>query len=591
MLRRKRGRIALEHREDGHLLVEQPRVGGRDVRAGVRPEDDEPLRLEPPDRLAHGQRRDAELRGQRVDDDPVAGPVGAAQDALADGAVDPLLLRHALFGLLGHGVASIRLPTGEASASGGLRVVEPHGPPGLCASEWSAAPPSSAGASAQRRLTSSQQRGVHVRGRGQLRRRCRRPWRAARARTRSRRRPVSTWSLDTTSVLKLLPVEAFMTSIIVAGVEAVLLADRERLRDERVRRRRRRSCSAPSSRDPEPSGPVRKSRSPSTSSTGCACAIASSSSPPIISVSVPDSARGDPARDRRVDERRRRRGASCDAELLRAVRVRRAHVDHDRARRERRGDTALPVRGSRPARRGRRGASSRPRRRRRTPPGDSAATPPYSATKLCCRAGSASRTTSANPAAARLRAIGQPIFPSPTKSDRADARARSHHAARARLVPRSRSGTRPPRPGCRSRSAAWIRTSRIWSFVTPLAIAPFTWTRISCGLPSATSMAIVSMLRMFRGSSSSRPQTSREAVLADELLERPREVGRALELRLAVLGPEHLLFDLVATIDEMLRHQFLQCQGELTPRPSGTPRRGSPDRPCAGGTASRRRSS
>src|SRR5262249_36647869 len=57
-------------------------------------------------------------------------------------------------------------------------------------------------------------------------------------------------------------------------------------------------------------------------------------------------------------------------------------------------------------------------------------------------------------------------------------------------------------------TAAWISTSRIWSLLTPLAIAPRTCTRISCGFPSATSIAIVSMLRMLRGSWSSRPQTS-----------------------------------------------------------------------------------
>ena len=87
-----RGRVTLEQRDHGQLLLEQVRVSGRYLGAGIRPVDDQSLGLEPADRLPHGQRRDSELGRQRVDHDPEAGAVGAAQDPLADRVVDTLLL-------------------------------------------------------------------------------------------------------------------------------------------------------------------------------------------------------------------------------------------------------------------------------------------------------------------------------------------------------------------------------------------------------------------------------------------------------------------------------------------------------------------
>ena len=81
-----RGRIALEHREHRHALLEQRRVGRRHLGPGVRPKDDQPFRLESSDGLADRQCADAELLRERVDDEPESRAVGAAQDSLAEGA-------------------------------------------------------------------------------------------------------------------------------------------------------------------------------------------------------------------------------------------------------------------------------------------------------------------------------------------------------------------------------------------------------------------------------------------------------------------------------------------------------------------------
>src|SRR5262249_24161926 len=51
-----------------------------------------------------------------------------------------------------------------------------------------------------------------------------------------------------------------------------------------------------------------------------------------------------------------------------------------------------------------------------------------------------------------------------------------------------------------------------------------------------------------------------EAVLANELLKRPREVRRTVELCLAVLRPEHLFLDLVASVDECVCHPALSSR-------------------------------
>ena len=74
-------------------------------------------------------------------------------------------------------------------------------------------------------------------------------------------------------------------------------------------------------------------------------------------------------------------------------------------------------------------------------------THPCSAAKPACRSGSASCTTSGSPGPARLWAIGQPIF-----RDRRILSLAVAHATRARRRPPSRSGSRPPPPGRRSRS-------------------------------------------------------------------------------------------------------------------------------------------
>ncbi len=89
--RREHRAVALEHREDRHLLIEEPGVGRGDLGAGVGPVDHEALGLETPDRLAHGQAGDLELLGERVDHDAIARSVGAAEDALADRLVDAFL--------------------------------------------------------------------------------------------------------------------------------------------------------------------------------------------------------------------------------------------------------------------------------------------------------------------------------------------------------------------------------------------------------------------------------------------------------------------------------------------------------------------
>ena len=60
--------------------------------------------------------------------------------------------------------------------------------------------------------------------------------------------------------------------------------------------------------------------------------------------------------------------------------------------------------------------------------------------------------------------------------------------------------------------------SLICSLVTPFVIAPLTCTRISCGRPSAISIAIVIMLRCARGSWLARPDLA-EAVARDHVLE------------------------------------------------------------------------
>ncbi len=78
-----RGRVALDDREHRHLVVEGARIGGSDLRAGVRAVDHEALGLEAPDRLAHRQGRDAELLGQGVDDDAEPRAVAAAENPLA----------------------------------------------------------------------------------------------------------------------------------------------------------------------------------------------------------------------------------------------------------------------------------------------------------------------------------------------------------------------------------------------------------------------------------------------------------------------------------------------------------------------------
>ena len=144
--RRERGRIALEHREHGHLLVEDAGLGGRHLRARVGAVDDEPFGLEPADRLADRERGDPELLGQRVDHDAVARAVRAAEDPLADRAVDALLLGEVL-GLWcgGHVWAVPTLPR-----PGGVRRVCPRKTQPRISGGWSRSP-----ASASRRPNSA----------------------------------------------------------------------------------------------------------------------------------------------------------------------------------------------------------------------------------------------------------------------------------------------------------------------------------------------------------------------------------------------------------------------------------------------------
>src|SRR5262249_21960722 len=143
-----------------------------------------------------------------VDDDAVPGPVGAREDPLADDAVDPLLLGDALLRLLRH------QPLGntETAAPWSSRPVHQC----LCASEWSASPPSSSAASVQRRLASSSN-GASISAVRANPAAMPTSFASSPSANPVAYAPVSTWSLTTTSVLKLLPVDAFMTSIMVAG--------------------------------------------------------------------------------------------------------------------------------------------------------------------------------------------------------------------------------------------------------------------------------------------------------------------------------------------------------------------------------------
>ena len=97
--RGERRRVALEHREHRQLVLEEPGIRGRHLRADIGPVDDEALRLQAPDGLANGQGRYPELGGEAVDHDAITRPVRPAKDPLANRLVDTLLLRRAGRGL------------------------------------------------------------------------------------------------------------------------------------------------------------------------------------------------------------------------------------------------------------------------------------------------------------------------------------------------------------------------------------------------------------------------------------------------------------------------------------------------------------
>ena len=103
------GCVPLEHREYRQLVLEDPRIRRRDLRADVGPVDDEALRLQAPDGLANRQGRDPELGGEAVDHDAITRPVRPAEDPLADRLVDALLLRRAGRGLYPSHVRGYRI--------------------------------------------------------------------------------------------------------------------------------------------------------------------------------------------------------------------------------------------------------------------------------------------------------------------------------------------------------------------------------------------------------------------------------------------------------------------------------------------------
>ena len=176
--------------------------------------------------------------------------------------------------------------------------------------------------------------------------RCRRPWPSVRARSRRRTGATRHAALRQFSVLKLWPVEAFMTSTMVAG-SSPNFAHQQGLGDRNERRagdeivQRLHGMAIAGAADLEqlacPFSRARASRLPTAAA-----------SPPIMIASEPSVARGTPP-DTGASTSAMPRLARSAMGRARADRIGRAHVDHDRALRKI-GASAPPSASSRQAR-------------------------------------------------------------------------------------------------------------------------------------------------------------------------------------------------------------------------------------------------